>query len=284
MRLTGGQISAVRSLKYFKNMRATTSLIVCVLALAACLQGVSCAGLYDPCASQPELAKGDGFTIGLAYYPGGALSDWGTLNPCKTADRTNLTAAGVASMTFRPKLDDMTFFRGSEAEETEVLASVAGADIMTVVAYAGGVRSEPRIVRATSSSAVVGGIQPGRVNSLTLVARFDEGRLQYLQWHDLGCGSCARGDLCIEVGGGYTSCAGSETDCGCTGDNCALDLTGSDVLRCQLTLATAMSGTDKHSVPLGSASQIARLGHYSVSGAAGGAGAGALGLARSALG
>ena len=51
-------------------MRATTSLIVCVLALAACLQGVSCAGLYDPCASQPELAKGDGFTIGLAYYPG----------------------------------------------------------------------------------------------------------------------------------------------------------------------------------------------------------------------
>jgi hypothetical protein len=155
---------------------------------------------------------------------------------------------------------------------------------MTVVAYAGGVRSEPRIVRATSSSAVVGGIQPGRVNSLTLVARFDEGRLQYLQWHDLGCGSCARGDLCIEVGGGYTSCAGSETDCGCTGDNCALDLTGSDVLRCQLTLATAMSGTDKYSVPLGSASQIARLGHYSVSGAAGGAGAGALGLARAALG
>ena len=105
-------------------MRATTSLIVCVLALAACLQGVSCTGLYDPCASQPELAKGDGFTIGLAYYPGGALSDWGTLNPCKSADRTNLTAAGVASMTFRPKLDDMTFFRGSEAEETEVRASL----------------------------------------------------------------------------------------------------------------------------------------------------------------
>ena len=265
-------------------MSAAATLIACVLALGACLQGVSGSGIYDPCASQPDLSAGDGFTIGLAYYPGGSLEDWGTLHPCKSADRANLTAAGVASMTFRPKLDAMTFFRGSEAEEGQVLASVSGANIMTVVAYAGEVRSEPRIARVTSASAVVGGVQPGRVNSLTLVARFDEGRLRYLQWHDLGCGSCARGDLCIHVGEGHQSCAGSETDCSCAGDNCALDLTGSDVLRCQLTLATAFSGTDKHSVPLGSASQIARLGHYSVSGAAGGAGASALGLAQAALG
>ena len=75
------------------------------------------------------------------------------------------------------------------------------------------------------------------------------------------------------------------TDCSCAGDNCALDLT--EFGRAEVSahaFATAFGGTDKHSVPLGSASQIARLGHYSVSGAAGGAGAGALGLAQAALG
>jgi hypothetical protein len=53
----------------------------------------------------------------------------------------------------------------------------------------------------------------GRVNSLTLIARFDKGTLQYLQWHDMGCGSCADGDACMAVGDGYSACAGTEAAC-----------------------------------------------------------------------
>jgi hypothetical protein len=52
-----------------------------------------------------------------------------------------------------------------------------------------------------------------------------------------------------------------------------LDLSDpADALRCHLTVATAYSGNDANKVPLTSFSQIERLGLYSVSGSAKGAG------------
>jgi hypothetical protein len=66
----------------------------------------------------------------------------------------------------------------------------------------------------------------------------------------------------------------------CDGANCLLDLTTPDSLRCHLTVATAFSGTDKYSVPLKSAAQIERLGKYSATQAAKGAGASALANAK----
>ena len=62
-----------------------------------------------------------------------------------------------------------------------VVPSLAsGAQVMTLVAYAGNgtstVRSAPRVVRSTSGSATLGGEGVGRVNSLTLIARFDQAR------------------------------------------------------------------------------------------------------------
>ena len=45
-----------------------------------------------------------------------------------------------------------------------------------------------------------------------------------------------------------------------------------DALRCHLTVAAAFSGDDAHRTPLTTFSQIERLGLYSVSGSAKGAG------------
>ena len=79
----------------------------------------------------------------------------------------------------------------------------------------------------------------------------------------------------MKVGDGHTACAGTESECACDAadgaNRCALDVVGSvaDALRCQLTIATAFSGTDKHSVPLESAAQVERLGKYSVTGRSG---------------
>jgi hypothetical protein len=151
---------------------------------------------------------------------------------------------------FRAAVDDMAFLRGTAADETAVFDTVADAQVMTMVAYAGNgtstVRSDPRIVRSLSGSATLGGEGVGRVNSLTLIARFDEGSLQYLQWHDMGCGACRDGDECLKVGDGHTACAGAEEACSCTGDNCALDLSGTDALRCHLTVSAAFSGRGVH--------------------------------------
>ena len=212
----------------------------------------------------------------------------GTKHPCLYGDRVNLTAAGVATMVFRPAVDKMSLLRGSPVDESNLFASVTGAQVMTVVAYAGNgtdvVRSAPRLVRASSSSAIVGGVSVGRVNALTLVARFDRGTLRYLQWHDMGCGDCAAGDACAAVGEGHTACMGTEDACTCaaasSNSNCLLNLETSDSLRCHLTVATAFSGTDKHSSPLKSAAQIERLGRYSATAAAKGAGASALANAK----
>ena len=129
------------------------------------------------------------------------------------------------------------------------------------------------------SGAIVGGSDLGRVSSLTLVARFDGGNVAHLQWHDIGCSSCKDGDSCINVDakGDHYACAGSETACSCTGSGCALNLAGTDVLRCQLTTSLGFSGTDKHSVPMKSGAQIERLGQYSIEEAADGADASAYG-------
>lgn len=252
----------------------------CILLLCCGVTPAYGAGSYDPCAAQPSVGKNDGFTIGIAFYPGGAAEDWASLHPCLYADRVNLTASGVASMVFRPAVDKMSFFRGSPVDETALFESAAGAQLMTMVAYAGNgtavVRSEPRLVRSSSSTAIIGGTTVGRVNTLTLVARFDRGTLQYLQWHNMGCGSCAEGDACMSVGDGHSACAGTEEACTCEGDNCLLDLTAGDSLRCHLTVAAAFSGTDKFSAPLTSGAQVERLGKYSASQAASGAGTSAL--------
>jgi len=252
----------------------------CVVALAlvvACaVRPVSGVGPYDPCAAQDAVTKGDSIAVGLAYWPGGSLEDWKALHPCFYADRQELIKKKVATMVFRPKVDNMAHFRGAKADEDALFAKVSGADVMTLVAYAGNgtnvVRSEPRVVRTVSSDA---GVYGGRVEALTLIARFDAGRLQYLQWHDMGCAVCggAKSEACMDVGGGNTACSTPETDCACTGENCKLDMTGADALKCMATVSIAYSGTDKHSTPLKTGMQIERLGAYSASEAGRSAGA-----------
>ena len=263
-------------------MSAAASLVAFVLALAACVQGVSGEGIYDPCASQPDLAAGDGFTIGLAYYPGGSLEDWGTLTvQIRGSRQPDGRWSGVHDLPPEAGRHDLLpRVRGGGGSGSRVRLR---RNIMTVVAYAGEVRSEPRIARVTSTSAVIGG---GRAPGGSTGSRSSPGSTRG------GCGtSSGTTSGADRAPGGPVHSRGRRPpvvrgvgDGLLVRDNCALDLTGSDVLRCQLTLATAFSGTDKHSVPLGSASQIARLGRYSVSGAANGAGAGALGSAQTALG
>ena len=136
----------------------------------------------------------------------------------------------------------------------------------------------------TSTSAVIG-VEPGRVNSLTLVARFDEGgRLPAcLQWHDLGCGSCARG-TCAFTWATATSRARGRDGLLVRGGQLRA---GPHRFGRAEVPAHARHRVQRDGQALGTPgikSQIARLGRYSVSGAANGAGAGALGSAQTALG
>ena len=248
---------------------------------------VAGAGQYDPCAaSKAASASGDVFTFGIAYYPGADVDAWDGLNPCDGASGlANLTAAGGGAAVYRARVDDMSFLRSTMADEDAVFTN-ANAELMTVAAYATDgagktIRSAPRRVRATSSTSSSLTSSAGRVNALTLIARFDEGRLAFLQWHDMACRGCATGDVCFDVGDGHGACAGTEANCGCdaapNGDACALNLADpAEALRCHLTIAAAFSGDDANKTPLTTFAQIERLGMYSVSGAATGAGVSAM--------
>lgn len=59
----------------------------------------------------------------------------------------------------------------------------------------------------------------GRASELFLIARLSAGNLKFLQWFSLGCGDCGVAtDLCMQVGGGDTTCGQSETVCSANTD------------------------------------------------------------------
>ena len=73
------------------------------LVLFALARPVSGEGTYDPCASQPSAATGDGATLGILYYPGGDPDAWtDDTHPCLYQARANLTSAGAVSAVYRP--------------------------------------------------------------------------------------------------------------------------------------------------------------------------------------
>uniref|UniRef100_A0A7S0WKN8 Uncharacterized protein n=1 Tax=Pyramimonas obovata TaxID=1411642 RepID=A0A7S0WKN8_9CHLO len=238
--------------------------------------GVCNAGDYDPCGVRDSSARGDGFTIGLAFLPRSTIQQWEGLHPCRFSDHASLPNAQVS--VFRPKVDSMTVFRGNRAREDRLfdvsatyaanptdlaLQPNATNNLMTLVVYQGGmneIRSPARIIRSLDS-AETGAV--GVVHSLTLIARMEKGKLSYLQWHDMGCGECGGKDSpqCFAVGDGQRAC----------GANADLLLECLDPLqetgKCQLNLYIAFAGTDKYSRPLNSGRKVESLDDFSITAA-----------------
>lgn len=216
-------------------MHSRTALALAALCAAVALPGAG-AMEYDPCNwddTQGAKAKGSGATIGLAFWPGGALEDWdydpdfperGGFHPCN--NRTELAMRGVYYASFRPSVDTMSalhlqgeqldvvmqsynysyfynnYLNVTNNNGTRTLPSTA--NVMSVVAYwghgEGAVRSEPRYIRSNNKTLTTGA---GQVGSLFLVLRFNAGNLKFLQWFSLGCGDCggANAVTCMSVGG-----------------------------------------------------------------------------------
>ena len=67
-------------------------------------------------------------------------------------------------------------------------------------------RRHARLSGGARDSVTTGAV--GVVESLTLIARMERGKLRYLQWHQMGCGECGgRGSArCFNVGDGERAC------------------------------------------------------------------------------
>lgn len=249
---------------------------------------VSAAGAYDPCVDQGKVKFKKSFTVGLAYFPDGSIGEWGDLDPCDSADRTALIGKGVAISSFRVNVDEMTLLRTSRQDEDGLMESATSpsATFLSVVAFARGVRSIPRVIRVKSTyphllTDFAG--KYGRVSSLTLLARFDEGHLEDLVWEDVGCGECGGVNnlKCLYVGinatdsrnAGHACMLQDDSDCEClatasaSAGTCSIAAGSTEALKCQTSVSMAFSGTDGNFRVLNTGSSLGDLAKYSASGA-----------------
>jgi len=247
---------------------------------------VNAAGIYDPCVNEGKARFKKSFTIGLAYFPNGSIDDWGDLDPCDSSNRSTLTEKGVAISSFRVSVDEMTLLRTSRQDEDGLMETTtpSQATFLSVVAFARGVRSIPRVIRVKSTYPLLltdfAG-KHGRVSSLTLLARFDEGNLEDLQWENVGCGACGgiNNLQCLHVGvnatdsrnANYACMLQEDSDCEClatasaSAGTCAIAAGSTEALKCQTSISMAFSGTDGKFRVLNTGSSLEDLAKYSVS-------------------
>jgi hypothetical protein len=155
-----------------------------------------------------KFEQGEPFVIGLAYWPGGTVAEWGPatndtngtpgLNPCfgdvmidgaVTNYRNYLASKGVFFATYSATVDNMAALRLTRAEETALFDRAgSGPRVLSVIAFRADKRSEARYVRSASTSLTTG---TGSVERLGLLATMEGGVLDHLEWYDFdGCDSC----------------------------------------------------------------------------------------------
>lgn len=209
----------------------------------------------NPCQEQTA-TKDEGFVIGLAYWPGGTVADWGNsskgLNPC-SADAGDLGDISVAS--FELKVDTIGLLQ-TDAETESGLFERANPDVLSVVAFTKDIRSEARYIWANDVE-VTGGTGTGVLRNLVLIADFDDGELKFLRWQDPGCLGCSD-NRCVQTGIVYDekptfSCTPASTE------DCTSGANNVDNFECFTSYQVGMSGTDDDSSVLNTGVQLQRI-------------------------
>ena len=147
------------------------------------------------------------------------------------------------------------------AQQEAMVAGIAAEapQIMTVVAWTAGVRSEARTVWSGAPE-ITGGT--GRVDNLNLVAVLDRGEPLYLQWYDPSCFACGgKADArCVD----QAYCTTDEGYCDGSKE-LPPSLTGENTPPCRLTVFLAFAGDDRNALALKTAGQIQQLDSLSAS-------------------
>lgn len=237
--------------------------------------------VLNPCTEPTPVERGKGFVVGLAWWPGGTPADWGNatnssaVHPCNPAVKDKLAAAGVQWGVYNSKVDQLMVLKTSYLETRYMMNKTLDGKppVMTVVAFRGAVRSEPRYVMSLDSNTTRG---VGFVVSLALLAKFDKGNLKYLSWYDLKCNDCGgySSSVCINK----QSCALAPSNCTCeavttisnstssnsTTNSTSCDLNGKQFAGCATSINLAFEGVDKNYQAFQTAAQVRKLNQYSL--------------------
>lgn len=139
--------------------------------------------------------------------------------------------------------------------------------------HRGRTRSPARTIVSLDNT-ITGGV--GFVTSLSLMAKFDRGRLVYLDWYDLTCNDCGGRQSPVCING--TSCAIPPINCTCAGllgqapeapdvsvntttSNCSY---AKNFTFCSTSVSLAFEGVDSVDKAMQSGVQVRKLNNYSI--------------------
>ncbi|RMZ54375.1 hypothetical protein APUTEX25_001951 [Auxenochlorella protothecoides] len=258
--------------------------IAAALAYLSLVAGQS--GTYNPCTEPNVVNKGDGFVVGLAYWPAGTIVNWGPavnasgapgLNPCITGMQweggtlnylSYLSNQGVTFSTFMVTVDTLAALRTTKAEEDAIWGPILGVqqtEVLSVIAFRGQNRSDAKYIRS-NMAALTGGT--GIVEQMSLFIGFNRGVFAGFSWWDFGqCTACGGlvSDQCIRTSlsdsyqlTAQASCAAPLSSCTCRGLSCSTST-------CSTTIIAAFQGSDASGRTFTSAFKIQALNKYSIS-------------------
>ncbi|KAK9816056.1 hypothetical protein WJX74_007119 [Apatococcus lobatus] len=251
---------------------SSRGLFLCIYLLAG-LRLVAASGKYDPCTAPGPASRGNGFYMGIAYWPGGRIVDWGAtlnattnvkgLNPCTTtnnfnntgiSDRAYLIEQGVVFQAFELKIDTLQSLKLNQSLTDALVAEIATEEVITAVVFRAGYRSEPRYVWSEDTGLTHGS---GYVPTLAINAVFERGALANFLWNDLTCNSCSGilSPTCIVA----NSAVGTQHACTLLGAICKANSTD-----CSFHLYVGFSGSDRWGSTFNSNFQLTRVNQYSI--------------------
>ncbi|DBB09491.1 hypothetical protein WJX82_009021 [Trebouxia sp. C0006] len=234
-------------------------------------------GMYDPCTTPGLATKGKGIFMGMAFWPGGTIADWGIISetvanataplyPCTTSNNWNttglsdqayLTSQGVVFATFELEVDSLMALRINYTDTLPLYTKAYNNDsasIVSAVMFRGGFRSEARYI-VSEDTAYSKGV--GWVTSLAGIMKFSKGALTYLQWNDMTCNKCGgkANARCIQV----TTGTDAQHSCGTVASTCGVN--GTD---CSLQTYVGASGDDRNGIAFNSGWMIQEINRFSV--------------------
>ncbi|KAK9849396.1 hypothetical protein WJX84_008749 [Apatococcus fuscideae] len=237
------------------------------------LRSIAATGKYDPCSTPGPASRGNGFYMGIAYWPGGRIVDWGAtlnsttnvagLNPCSStnnynktgiSDRAYLIEQGVVFQAYELKIDTLQSLKLNKTLVDALIAEISTEEVISAVVFRAGYRSEPRYIWSADTGLTHGS---GYVSTLAINAVFTRGALTSFIWDDLTCNSCSGvlSPTCIVA----TSAIGTQHSCTLLTATCATNTTD-----CSFYMYAAFSGSDRYGSTFSSNFQLTRVNQYSI--------------------
>eukprot|EP00195_Chlamydomonas_chlamydogama_P014351 CAMPEP_0202889840 /NCGR_PEP_ID=MMETSP1392-20130828/399_1 /ASSEMBLY_ACC=CAM_ASM_000868 /TAXON_ID=225041 /ORGANISM="Chlamydomonas chlamydogama, Strain SAG 11-48b" /LENGTH=250 /DNA_ID=CAMNT_0049573263 /DNA_START=266 /DNA_END=1018 /DNA_ORIENTATION=+ len=191
----------------------------------------------------------------------------GLLGLCTPSVKAQFAAEGARVAVFMTRVDRMALLSLPYKDIVIPMVNIPPTKNNTVllIAFRNNIFSNP-VYLASAAPNLTSGV--GFVQSVTLMARFSNGDLQYLQWFDVSCDACGgvSSGICVHQPD-VKSCATPLENCTCSGKNIPewrCDYASDQFGQCNTGVNLAWMGTDQKGSAFKTGPQVEKLNAYSI--------------------